>query len=211
MRSALAATLPEPRCELDHRNAFELLVATILSAQTTDRGVNKVTPTLFARFPEAAAMAAAELAELEAIVRPTGFFKTKAKHIRDAARLLVERHGGEVPRTVEELTALPGVARKTANVVLGTGFGIASGITVDTHARRVSQRLGLTAEEDPVRIEAALCALVPRDEWIAFSHRLVLHGRYTCIARAPRCEGCACAPSCAHRARAERSVGGREA
>lgn len=197
---ALTAALPDPRCELVHRSPFELLIAVILSAQTTDRGVNKVTPELFRRFPTPAALAEAELSELEAIIRPTGFFKTKAMHIKAAARVLVDAHGGEVPRTLEALTALPGVARKTANVVLGTAFGIASGVAVDTHVGRVARRLRLTRETDPVRVEAALMRLLPVTRWVDMSHRMVLHGRYTCLARSPRCTGCACAGFCPSRA-----------
>jgi endonuclease-3 len=186
----LAAAQPEPVCELDFRTPFELLVATILSAQSTDRMVNRVTPTLFARWPVPSALAAASQESVEAVVQPTGFFRQKAKNIRETARLLVERHGGEVPQTVEALVELPGVARKTANVVLGTAFRIPSGMTVDTHAGRVSRRLGLTREEDPVKVEQALCALVPREEWIDGGHRLVLHGRYVCTARKPDCARC---------------------
>jgi endonuclease-3 len=186
----LSEAQPEPICELDHRNAFELLVATILSAQSTDKGVNRVTPELFRRWPTPAALAAAPQEEVEAVVKPTGFFRNKAKAIREASRLIVERHGGEVPKTVEALVELPGVARKTANVVLGTAFRITNGITVDTHAGRVARRLGLTKEEDPPKVEAALCALFPRDAWIDTGHRLVLHGRYLCTARSPRCARC---------------------
>jgi endonuclease-3 len=193
---ALKLQIPAPRCELDHRNAWELLVATILSAQSTDRMVNKVTPQLFARFPTPAALARAEPAEVESIVKSTGFFRMKARSIQEASRQIVERHGGEVPRDLDALCELRGVARKTANVVLGTAFGIAAGIVVDTHAQRVSRRLGLTAEKDPRRIEEDLMRLFPREEWIDLGHRLVLHGRYTCLARAPRCGDCACRPFC---------------
>jgi endonuclease-3 len=193
---ALKKQIPAPRCELDHRNAWELLVATILSAQSTDRMVNKVTPQLFARFPTPAALGQADPAEVESIVKPTGFFRMKARSIQEASRQIAEGHGGEVPRDVEALCHLRGVARKTANVVLGTAFGIAAGIVVDTHAQRVSQRLGLTAEKDPGRIEEDLMRLFPREEWIDLGHRLVLHGRYTCLARAPRCNACACRPFC---------------
>jgi len=193
---ALKQQIPAPRCELDHRNAWELLVATILSAQSTDRMVNKVTPQLFARFPTPAALARAEPAEVESIVKSTGFFRMKARSIQEASRQIVERHGGEVPRDLDALCELRGVARKTANVVLGTAFGIAAGIVVDTHAKRVSRRLGLTAEKDPRRIEEDLMRLFPREEWIDLGHRLVLHGRYTCLARAPRCGDCACRPFC---------------
>ncbi len=186
----LAAAQPSPVCELDFRSPFELLVATILSAQSTDRMVNKVTPTLFARWPTPAALAGASQEDVEAVVQPTGFFRQKAKNIRETARLLVERHAGEVPPTVEALVGLPGVARKTANVVLGTAFRITSGVTVDTHVGRVSRRLGLTREEDPVKVEQALCALLPQPAWIDGGHRLVLHGRYLCTARKPDCARC---------------------
>lgn len=186
----LLRTLPEPQCELDHRSPWELLVATILSAQSTDRMVNRVTPRLFERYPTPAALGEADPEELEAIVKPTGFFRTKAKAIRETSRILVEEHCGEVPQDVEALTRLPGVARKTANVVLGTAFGIAEGIAVDTHAGRVSRRLGFTKEEDPVKVERVLCALFPREDWTADGHRLVLHGRYVCLARSPKCGQC---------------------
>lgn len=206
MLTALAGSIPEPRCELQYRNAFELLIAVILSAQTTDRGVNLATPALFARFPDARALAGADRAEVEALVKRTGFFRTKAKNIIATAGLLVERHGGEVPRTEAELVALPGVARKTANVVLGTAFGIANGITVDTHAGRVARRLGLSKQTDPLQVERDLLALVPRDHWIETSHRLVLHGRYTCLARSPRCAACACRDFCPSRPKLERPI-----
>jgi endonuclease-3 len=183
--------VPDPRCELEFRSPFELLIATQLSAQSTDVMVNRVTPTLFARWPTPAAMAVAEVAEMEAVLRPTGFFRNKTRHAIETARRLVERHGGEVPADMEALTALPGVARKTANVVLGTAFGIASGVTVDTHAFRVTSRWGWHAERAPEKVEALLMAAVPQAGWPAFGHRLVLFGRYHCTARAPRCEGCA--------------------
>lgn len=182
--------LPEPRTELDHRNAFELLVATILSAQSTDRTVNRVTPALFEHYPTPAALAAADPAELETEIKATGFFRNKAKAIRAASQRIVDAFGGEVPRTMEEITTLPGVARKTGNVVLGSAYRIASGITIDTHASRVSQRLDLTDEDDPVKIELDLCALWPQSAWIDMGHRFVLHGRYVCLAKKPRCELC---------------------
>ena len=190
LRRRLARAMPEPRCELDHADPWQLLVATILSAQSTDRAVNRVTPALFARYPTPATLAAADRAAVEALIRPTGFFRNKAKAICEASRLLVERHGAAVPRSLDELVELPGVARKTANVVLGVAYGIASGIAVDTHASRVSQRLGLTREQDPVRIESDLCALLPRRSWIDTTHRLILHGRYLCTSRAPACAQC---------------------
>ncbi len=186
----LSRTLPAPRCELHHVDAWTLLVATILSAQSTDRMVNQVTPALFRRFPTPAALGAAPQEEVEALVKSTGFFRNKAKAIREASRLVAERHGGKVPRTMEEMLALPGVARKTANVVLGTAYGLATGITVDTHAGRVARRLGLTAHEDPVKVETDLMSLFPSEAWVDTGHRLVLHGRYVCTARAPRCALC---------------------
>jgi endonuclease III len=190
VRKRLSTTLPEPRCELDHRNAFELVVATILSAQSTDRMVNKVTPALFARYPTPAALAAADQAELEDAVRPTGFFRNKAKAVRAASQRLVDAYGGVVPKTMEEITTLPGVARKTGNVVLGTAYRITTGITVDTHAGRVARRLGLTKHEDPIKVELDLCELFPKPSWIDMGHRFVLHGRYVCLAKKPRCATC---------------------
>jgi endonuclease-3 len=192
----LAARWPDAVVELDHRNAFELLCATILAAQSTDRMINTITPALFARWPDARALATADPAELEVMIHKSGFFRMKAKHLLGMARALVERHGGEVPRTMEELVALPGVARKTANVVLGSVFGIAVGIVVDTHVTRLSQRLGLTRQTDPVKIEADLCAVLPRDEWVMFAHRLIWHGRRVCHARGPLCGECDLAPLC---------------
>ena len=176
-------------CALAHRNPFELLVATILSAQSTDERVNMVTPALFARYPTPEAMAAADRAELEDLIRSTGFFRSKASHLVGASEAIVLRHGGEVPRTMEELTALPGVGRKTANVVLSVGFGI-PGLPVDTHVTRLSRRLQLTDSSDPVKIEHDLCGLLPPEEWGAFSLRLILHGRRVCVARRPRCDVC---------------------
>lgn len=193
---ALALAVPDPRCELDWHNPFELLIATQLSAQSTDVMVNKVTPALFARWPTPALMAAAEPAAMEAILRPTGFFRQKTRHAIETARLLVERHGGEVPADMAALTALPGVARKTANVVLGTAFGIASGVTVDTHAFRVTERWGWHAERTAEKVEPLLMGAVPRAGWPDFGHRVVLFGRYTCTARAPKCDGCALAGLC---------------
>lgn len=193
---AIEAAVPEPRCELDFSSPFELLVATILSAQTTDKTVNLVTPGLFAKYPDAEALAGAALSEVEALIKPTGFYKNKARNIVATAGRLVALHGGAVPESMAELVALPGVARKTANVVLGTGFGIASGITVDTHVLRVSKRLGFTRHTDPVKVEADLMRVIAPARWIATGHRLVLFGRYTCLARKPRCVGCACADLC---------------
>ena len=186
---------PDAKCALDFRSPLELLVATILSAQCTDERVNKVTPALFAAYPDAAALAAAEPAALEKAIHSTGFFRNKAKSIREASADIVTKHDGQVPRTLEELTALRGVGRKTANVVLGNAYGI-PGIVVDTHVARLSHRLGLTNETDPVKIEFALMPLVPRELWTLFSHWLILHGRAVCNARKPLCSRCPLAPHC---------------
>lgn len=194
----LAREYPDAHCALEHRSALELLVATILSAQCTDARVNLVTRTLFKKFRSAAAYAQADLKELEQDVRSTGFFRNKARNIQGAARLLVEKHGGRVPDTLDALVELPGVARKTANVVLGTWFKKPAGVVVDTHVRRISRRLRLTLHEDPVRIEQDLMALLPSKEWINFSHRLIWHGRKICAARKPKCGECpivSCCPS----------------
>ncbi|MGA8938722.1 MAG: endonuclease III [Acidobacteriaceae bacterium] len=177
-------------CALHHRNAFELTIATILSAQTTDVGVNKVTPELFKMYPAPKKLAEAPLLEIERIIRTTGFYRAKAKNIQGAARVLVEKFGGKVPETIEELIQLPGVARKTANVVLGSWYGIASGIVVDTHVGRISRRLELTKETDPVKVERDLEKVIPQDHWIQFSLELIYHGRQVCIARKPRCVDC---------------------
>jgi endonuclease-3 len=185
-------------CALVHHNPFELLVATILSAQCTDERVNMVMPLLFARYPTPAALAGADRDELEALIRPTGFFRAKAAHILGASEAIVLRHSGEVPRTMEELTALPGVGRKTANVVLSVAFDL-PGLPVDTHVTRLSHRLGLSASADPVKLEQDLCALLPASEWGAISLRLILHGRRVCIARRPRCETCEIADLCPSR------------
>ncbi len=181
---------PDAICALDHNNAFELLVATILSAQCTDERVNKVTPALFARYPTPLAFAEADITELEQAVHSTGFYRNKAKNIKTAAQRLVQVYGGEVPTSMDELLTLAGVARKTANVVLGTAFGIADGVVVDTHVRRLSNRLGLTTHDDPEKIERDLMALLPRTEWVGFAHRLILHGRQICDARKPNCALC---------------------
>jgi endonuclease III len=194
---ALERAYPDAECALQFRNPFELLVATILSAQCTDVMVNRVTPGLFARFHDAKALAAAPLAEVEEIVRPTGFFRTKAKNLVAMSAALVERHGGTVPQDLAALTALPGVGRKTANVVLGTAFGIASGVVVDTHVKRLVFRLGLTALKDPTKIERCLMDLLPDKEWVMFSHRLIWHGRKVCVASRPWCSKCALEPLCA--------------
>ncbi|GDX81098.1 endonuclease III [Deltaproteobacteria bacterium] len=187
---ALRRMVPDPKCELDFRNPFELLIATQLSAQSTDVMVNKVTPELFRRWPDAASLAAADPAEVEAVLRPTGFFRQKAKNAIATAKLLVAQHGGEVPPVLEEIVKFPGAARKTANVVLGTAFGISSGVTVDTHVFRVTTRWGWHREKTPEKVEAVLMRALPRDEWPAFGHRVVLFGRYHCTARAPKCGAC---------------------
>ena len=215
VRRRLRLALPEPRCELDHQNAWQLLIATILSAQSTDARVNQVTPELFARYPDANALGRAKLPEVEHLIRSTGFYRNKAKAIVGASRLLTERHGGEVPRSLEALVELPGVARKTANVVLGTAYRLAAGFIVDTHAGRVARRLKLTRSEDPAGVESDLCRLFSRRDWVDMGHRFVLHGRYVCTARNPACRSCplqeicpsaesAAEGSLAERAKAER-------
>jgi len=186
----LAARYPDVATALHHDSPFQLLVATVLSAQTTDRMVNEVTPALFARFADPAALAAAPPGELEALIRPVNYHRTKGVHLRGLARMLVAEHGGEVPGTLAELVRLPGVGRKTANVVLGGAFGRAEGVVVDTHVRRLAGRLGLSRATDPPAVEQDLVALLPRDAWIATSHRLIFFGRDTCLARRPRCASC---------------------
>jgi endonuclease-3 len=181
---------PDAHCELNHENALQLLVATILSAQCTDQRVNMVTPILFQRCRTARDLAAIPSEELEGIIQSTGFFRAKAKSIRACAQALVERHGGEVPHTIPELTALAGVGRKTANVVLGNAFDLNEGVVVDTHVGRLSLRLGLTKQTDPVKVEQDLMKLVPRSDWTLFAHWLIFHGRRRCFARKPDCHGC---------------------
>jgi endonuclease-3 len=181
---------PAARCSLDFREPLELLVATILSAQCTDERVNLVTPVLFARYRTARDFADADPAELEGIIRPTGFYRNKTRSLIGMGRALVERHGGEVPRSMEQLTAIPGVGRKTANVVLGNAFGLNAGVVVDTHVTRIAQRLGLTRHQDAVKIEQDLMALVPKRHWTLFPHLMIHHGRAVCQARKPRCEIC---------------------
>lgn len=176
-------------CELDHRNPYELTVATILSAQTTDKMVNLVTPELFVRYPTAADLAAADPADVERIIKPTGFYRSKARSITACARAIADRFGGLVPSRMEDLITLPGIGRKTANVILGVGFGV-PGFAVDTHVTRLTNRLGLVATRDPEKIEALVTKMVPRSEWTGLSLRLILHGRRTCFARRPNCEGC---------------------
>jgi endonuclease-3 len=196
LAALLAEAWPDAVVELDHRNAYELLVATILAAQSTDKLINTVTPALFARYPDATALARAEPAEVEPMIFSTGFYRMKAKHIVGMARAVVERHGGKIPDTMDELCALPGVARKTANVVLGSALGKAEGIVVDTHVTRLSQRLGLTTQTDPVKIEQDLMKLLPPEQWTMFAHRVIWHGRRVCHAKQPDCDHCALAPLC---------------
>jgi len=187
---------PNVECALIHRNPWELLVATILSAQCTDVRVNMVTPGLFAKYPTMRDLANANLDELGQDIRSTGFYNNKAKSIQGAARTILRDFGGSVPQTMEELLTVPGAARKTANVVLGSGFGIASGVVVDTHMVRLSRRLDLTQESDPVKIERDLVKIIPQERWIAFSHQMIHHGRGLCAARKPRCGECPMNPDC---------------
>ncbi len=187
---------PQVTCALNHHSPFQLLIATILSAQCTDERVNQVTRTLFQKYTSPEALAYADPRELEADIRPTGFFRNKTKSIQGASKELVEEFGKEVPRTMEQLLTLPGVARKTANVVLGTAFGIAAGVVVDTHVIRLSGRLDLTRHTDPKKIEQDLMQIIPRERWILFSHQLIWHGRRVCQARKPRCPECNLEPLC---------------
>lgn len=186
----LAKAYPDAKCALQHENPFQLLVATILSAQCTDERVNKVTPGLFQKYPTPRDFAALRPEVLEQEIRSTGFYRNKAKSILGASRKLVQEFGGKVPRTMEELLTLPGVARKTANVVLGTAYGIASGIVVDTHVHRIAQRLDLSKEKTPEKIEQDLMKIIPKDKWIDFSHQMIFHGRRCCTARKPKCAVC---------------------
>lgn len=192
----LALEYPEAHCELVHRNPFELAVATVLSAQCTDKRVNLVTPELFRRWPDAESLDAAAIGDVEEVIRSTGFFRNKAKSIKGLARTLVAEHGGTLPRTMGELVALPGIGRKTANVVLGNAFGRNEGIVVDTHVARLSARFGLTRERDAVRIERALTPLFARDTWAQLSHLMIWHGRRTCDARKPKCNACVLVDLC---------------
>lgn len=197
----LKAAYPDAACALRHEDPFQLLVATILSAQCTDERVNKVTPALFARFPDAGSMKDADVLEMEDLIRTTGFYHNKTKSLLGASRRIAEAFGGAVPNSMEDLLTLPGVARKTANVVLGVGYGIAVGIVVDTHVDRLAHRLGLTRSDTPVQIEQDLMRIVPRSEWILFAHLLILHGRRVCIARKPKCGICpvqSLCPSASH-------------
>ncbi|TWT64136.1 endonuclease III [Rubinisphaera italica] len=186
----LQENYPHVECELIHHNAYELLVATILSAQCTDARVNQVTPKLFKKYPDPFLLSKAKQADVEKIIHSLGFFRAKATNLIGMAKGVVEQHAGVIPETLSDLTALPGVGRKTANVVLGTWFGIPSGVVVDTHVRRISQLLGLTSEVTPEKIEQDLMQRLPEEEWINFSHRLIRLGRQTCIARRPKCEEC---------------------
>ncbi len=186
----LEKTYPGVVCALYHNNAWELTVATILSAQCTDVRVNIVTPALFRAFPTPKAMSAAPLPDIEELIRTTGFFRNKAKSIKGAAKVVVEEFGGKVPQKMEEILRLPGVARKTANVVLGSWYGIASGVVVDTHVMRLTRRLELTREKTPEKVEKDLMKIIPQDRWISFSHELIHHGRQVCVARKPRCIDC---------------------
>lgn len=181
---------PAATCALEHEDAFQLLISTILSAQCTDVRVNQVTATLYPKYPTPKHFAYANPSELEQDIRPTGFFRNKTKSIMGASRKILEEFGGEVPRNMEALLTLPGVARKTANVVLGTAFGVASGVVVDTHVQRLSQRLDLTRHTDPKKIEQDLMRVIPREKWILFAHQLIWHGRRVCVARKPRCIEC---------------------
>lgn len=190
IRKRLKKAYPNATTELNWSTPFELLIATVLSAQTTDKKVNEVTPKLFGKYPDAFALAKAKLTEVESIVRPLGYFRQKARTIVSIAKKLVEQYEGEVPKSMDELLQLPGVGRKTASIVLGTAFGIQEGIAVDTHVQRVAQRLGLTKNKQPEKIEQDLMALVPRKEWSWFGHTLTLHGRYVCTAKKPQCSTC---------------------
>jgi endonuclease III len=193
---ALERAYPEASCALLHTDPYQLLVATILSAQCTDARVNMVTPELFRRFPDAPSLAAANQGDLESLIRTTGFFRAKSRNLLAMARKVTEDHGGIIPRDLEALVALPGVGRKTANVVLGTAFGLASGVVVDTHVKRLARRLGLSSRNTPEQIERDLMEIVPRAQWVDLSHRLIHHGRRVCLARRPRCDLCSLAICC---------------
>ena len=187
---------PDAHCELDFETPLQLLIATILSAQCTDKRVNMVTPDLFRTYPDARTLAQADVAELENMIRSTGFFRNKTKSLLGMSAAVAEKHDGEVPSSMDELVNLPGVGRKTANVVLGNAFGINEGIVVDTHVGRLAVRLGLTNQTDPVKVEQALIALIPREDWTLIAHLLIFHGRRVCLARPPRCESCVLADVC---------------
>lgn len=192
----LLALYPDAHCELDYRNPYELAVATILSAQCTDKRVNMVTPELFRRWPDADALSQAPREEIEQVIQSTGFYRNKAKSLSGFATQVMEKHGGEVPADMDALVVLPGIGRKTANVVLGNAFGINEGVVVDTHVQRLSRRFGLTKESDPVKVERALIPLFPRESWTMLSHLMIWHGRRTCDARKPKCNDCALADIC---------------
>jgi len=194
--AALDQLYPAATCALHHKDAWQLLVATILSAQCTDKRVNEVTPGLFRKYPTMRDFAAVSQEELARDIRSTGFFNNKAKSVIEAARKILAEFGGKVPRTMEEMLTVPGAARKTANVVLGTAYGIASGVVVDTHVQRIAQRLELTREQDPVKIEKDLAKLIPPERWILFSHQMIHHGRSLCVARKPHCAECPLNPVC---------------
>jgi endonuclease-3 len=205
--AALRATHPDAHCELDHANAFQLLVATVLSAQTTDVAVNKVTPGLFATYPDAKSLAKAEPTDVQPLIDRIGMFRQKAKNVVGLARILVEKHKGEVPQSLPELVELPGVGRKTANVVLGVIWKNPEGVVVDTHVQRLSQRLGWTKKTEPVDIEQELCALFPRKEWDPLSHTLIFHGRRVCFARKPECDKCSVKDVCPSAGAKAESIG----
>lgn len=192
----LGALYPQAGCSLSYRNAYELLVATVLSAQCTDERVNKVTPALFRACPTPKSLEGLSSEDLEALIRSTGFYRNKAKSLRGACKMIVERYGGEVPETMEELLTLPGVARKTANVVLGNAFGKAEGFVVDTHVQRLAGRLGLSSAKEPEKIEQDLMRLFPRESWVSLGHRLILHGRQVCSAKKPACGKCGLSGCC---------------
>jgi endonuclease III len=196
VNQTLGRVYPDARCSLDFDGPLELLVATILSAQCTDKRVNEVTKTLFRKYQSAADYAAAPPAQLEADIQSTGFFRNKTKSIQACCRAMIERFDGQVPQDMDALVHMPGIGRKTANVILGTAFGITSGIAVDTHVGRVSRRLGLSAEKDPVKVERDLMDRLPKEQWTAFSHRMILHGRTVCAARSPRCDECPLGDHC---------------
>ena len=196
IRDALFRIYPKATCALKHQGAFELTVATILSAQCTDERVNMVTPGLFKKYRSVRAFAEADAADLENDIRSTGFFRNKARSIQGFARAILEQHGGEVPRDLDALVKLPGIGRKTANVILGTAFALATSVVVDTHVQRLSQRMGLSSEESPEKIEQDLMKLVPQEDWILFGHAMIWHGRQICIARKPKCSECPLAADC---------------
>jgi endonuclease III len=193
---ALQKAWPDAVCEIDHKNAYQLLVGTILAAQSTDKRINMLTPALFKKYPSANALAQADAAELEVLIHSSGFFRAKAKSLLGMARAVVADHKGSIPKTMNELVQLPGVARKTGNVILGTAFGIAEGIVVDTHVTRLSARLGLTTQTDAVKIENDLCAVIPKSHWISFANQIIWHGRRVCHAKKPDCGQCSLAPMC---------------